>query len=391
MKYIVIIAILVVSLFGQENSVEIDPSNIIEVKDTSGLSEKEVRKISNDAVKKKFFQTPWEEMSPTPKNFDWVQTTKGEWFKGTLEAMYNDKLEFDSEEVGDYTFDFDDISQIRSSIIIGVNIEDYAIFSGIIRLKDGTITITQGDKVFKFKKIEIVSLAPDSTKELSHWKGKIDLGMDTRRGNKNQYDYTLQAHVKRRTSMSNLYFDYIGRISSKDNEKIANDHRLQQKYDRYITKNFFWTPLNSEYYQDEFQNIKHQVTAGFGLGYTLVKNSWAEWSVSSGPAYTYLENISAKDGDITTSSPAFDISTKIELELTKRLDFKYDYKLTFSNKDTGAYKHHMVGKIETEITSWLDLDFTLIWDYLQDPKEADDGVTPFRSDYQFVVSLGVEF
>ncbi len=395
MKYLLLITTIMLHILFASDSNETTPiddeSAIIEVKDTSGLSKSEVRKISNDAVKAPFFQAPWEDMSPTPKSHDWIQTTAGEWFKGSIEAMYKDKLEFDSDEMDHHTFKFKDIAQIKSFNIIGVNIENYAIFSGIIRLKDDKIIITQGDKVFKFNRDEIISLAPEGTRELSYWSGKIDLGVDIRSGNKDQYDFTLQAKIKRRTSMSNLYFNYLGRVSSKDNERTANDHRLDQKYDRYITKKFFWTPLTTEYYQDEFSNIKHQVTVGVGLGYTIIDDGKIEWSISSGPGYRYLEYISVINGNRAITSPALNLSTKLEIELTKRLDFKYDYKSTISNDAAGVYNHHMVTKLETEMTSWLDLDFTLIWDYLLHPKETDDRVMPDKNDYQFIISLGVEF
>jgi hypothetical protein len=86
-----------------------------------------------------------------------------------------------------------------------------AVFSGIIRLKDDKITIIQGDKTFEFNRKKVVSLAPSGNKEFSYWSGKISLGIDIREGNKEQYDYSAKAKLKRRTSDSNLYLDYLGR------------------------------------------------------------------------------------------------------------------------------------------------------------------------------------
>lgn len=405
------------SLFAQEKQEKVHNEaipEIVEVKDTSGLSDAEVRKIaekeekkvevktqdiiktivesnSEDNVDISRLQSPWEEMSPTPKAHDWVQTKSGEWFKGEIKALYNYKLEFDSDEVGLYTFDFEDVTQIKSFNVMGVNIEEVAIFTGIIRFKNDEITIIQGDKVFTFNREQVISLAPEGERESSYWSGKVTLSMDIREGNKEQYDYVAKANIKRRTSNSNLYFDYLGRISSRNQEQTANDHRFNQKYDRYITRNFFWTPIFSEIYKDKFQNIENQFTAGIGIGYTIIKNKKTEWDVSVGPAYTYLEYVSVSSGDSVVSSPALEFSTKMELELSPRVDFKYAYRLTWTDEKTGIYKHHMLGTLENEITSWLDIDISLVWDYILNPEKTSSGVEPLKSDYQLLIGLGVEF
>ncbi len=370
-----------------------DDKGLIEIKDTSGLSEEEVRKAVVQEEKKNdsLFQTPWEEMTPSAKTHDWIQTKAGEWFKGEIKAMYNDNLEFDSEEVGIYNFDFEDIARIKSFNIIGVNIEDVAKFSGIIRFENDEIIIIQGDKSFTFSRVEIISFAPHGDREFNFWSGKVSFSLDIRSGNKEQYDYTANLNIKRRTSASNLYFDYLGRISSRDNVKSADDHRISQKYDRYITRNFFWTPVFSEFYRDEFQNIDNQFTVGVGIGYSIARNNWAEWDVSGGPAYTQIEYISVESGENITSSPALELSTKVDLELHSKVDFKLDYKLTYTDEKAGTYKHHTIATLENELTSWLDLDFTFVWDYVLHPEKTEDGEVPVNSDFQVLVGLGIEF
>jgi hypothetical protein len=36
---------------------------------------------------------------PPPDDFDWIQLNSGEWLKGEFKALYDEKVEFDSEEV----------------------------------------------------------------------------------------------------------------------------------------------------------------------------------------------------------------------------------------------------------------------------------------------------
>jgi len=388
--------------------------NVIIVKDHSGLSADEVRQKAKESDNKKVakvsvaevvkaldakgqvdisqLQDRWEDLSPTPVAYDWVQTKSGEWFKGEIKALFDDKLEFDSDEVGLYTFDFDDVVRIKSYHIISVNIENLASFPGILRLKGDNLTIIQGENRYEFKRQDMVSFAPDGEYERNFWSGKASVGLDIRSGNTKQYDYSAQINMQRRTSMSRLSFDYLGRITSKDDKETANDHRLNQKYDRYITKHFFWTPVFSEIYTDKYKNINNQLTLGLGVGYTLIDTKKTTWSVSGGPAflYTRYETVS-KEKSIDSFSPALELSTKYELEINKITDITYSYKLTLSDSAAGKYKHHMLLTLENELTSWLDLDITGIWDFTLEPEQAEDKTFPEKNDYQLLIGFSIEF
>ncbi len=389
------------------------PAEPVKMEDMSGLSDDEVRDIaekadkekkqvtieeviqatdSNGSVDVKKLQSSWEELSPTPDGYDWVQTKSGEWFKGEIKALYDKKLEFDSDEIDLYTFDFEDVTQIKSYQILSVNIEDTALYQGILRLKGDTITIIQGDKRYEFQRDQIISFAPIGELERQNWSGKITLSIDKRSGNRNQFDYTARANIQRRTAKTRLRLDYLGRISESGGYDTANDHRINEKFDIYLSRRFFWTPLFSEYYTDEFSNIKHQYTVGTGLGYTIVDNKLVEWDVSGGPALIRTDYYTVAEGaDDSTRSAALEIGTVLDTELTRITDLEFSYKGTFTDEEAGRYKHHMVLTLENELTSWLDLDLSLIWDHLQKPEEESDGNVPDKDDYQFLVGLGVDF
>lgn len=401
-------------LSENNSTIQIDVNEPIVVKDNSGLSDDEVRELveKKDSLKNKKvslkevyevtdekgkvdlskIQVPWSELSPKAEKHDWVQTKGGEWFKGEIKAMFDDDLEFDSEEMDLYTFDFDDIKQIKSFHIVSVNIEGLASFSGILRLKDNNLTIINGDSTYKFKRSQIVSFAKSGKLERDYWAGKLTASMDISSGNKNQLDASIQGYLKRRTNNSRLSFDYLGRVSTLEETKIENDHRLNIKFDRYLTKDFFWTPLNAEYYSNKFQNINNQYTIGFGVGYTIFDKKKFEWDISAGPAFlkTYYEEVQV-GSSTDESSFSFQLSTLIDYELSSAIDLKYNYQITVTEKDSGLYKHYMVFTMENEITDWLDFDITAIWDYTKYPEKDAAGVEPLSSDYQLLFGLGVEF
>lgn len=422
MRYFILGLFLALSLGATEISDSnktlseaVSSDELIVVEDNSGLSPKEVREIatSKDAAQKQekvslkdvyevtdangsvdisSLQSTWDELSPTPKEYDWVQTKSREWFKGEIKAMYNESLEFDSDEIGLYSFDFEDVQQIKSFHTLSVNIEEIASFKGIVRLKENEIKIIQGENEFVFKKSQVVSFAPNGEQERQNWSGKITLSLDKRTGNKDQFDYTAKFNIKRRTDSTRLIIDYLGRFSQASDVQTANDHRLNEKFDIYVTRNFFMTPLFTEYYQDKFQNINNQYTAGLGLGYTLIDTSKVELDFSGGPAAIYTEYVNViNTNDSSAYSPALELSTKLKVELSDVTDLKYDYKLTYTDNASGRYKHHMVFSLENELTGWLDLDFTTVWDYISKPEKRADSTVPESNDFQFLLGLGVEF
>ncbi len=422
MKQLLLFLLIQSFLFGENidtNSSEPLSNEPVVVEDSSGLSDDEVREVAKEieAAKKEVtisevieatdsdgnidiskIGSIWEELSPTPKSHDWVQTKSGEWFRGKIKAMYDDSLEFDSDEMGLYVFDFDDIAQVKSYHIMSTNIEDAATIDGLVRFKDNNLTIIQGDNTFNFKREQIVSLAKGGGSEYNYWSGKITFNLDVRTGNKNTFDFTANGYIQRRTSETRLRFDYLGRNSghqdkdTKEDIETANDQRLNEKFDIYLTRNFFWTPLFSEFYRDEFQNIESQYTAGIGLGYTFVRTKSFEWDVSGGPAYKITNYYEVPvDTERKIHSPSLEISTLLEYELTKHKDIKFDAKITFTDKAAGLYKHHLILGLENEILSWLDFDITFVWDRTQEPEKDAAGNAPEQDDYQFLLGLGIEF
>ncbi len=396
--YILLFVLLVNSALFANDTNSTTPEETLEapvvVKDTSGLSENAVRKKAVARDKQEAKKSPnkqrWEDLSPTPKKHDWVETKSGEWFKGEIVGLYDNALEFDSDEIGDYTFKFDDIKAIKSYHVMSVNIENVAEFVGIIRYKNKTITIIQGDKRFRFPAEQIVSFTRRGETELQNWRGKITLSLDMRSGNKDQTDASLQMKLQRRTYKSRLTFDYLGRYGEVSGVETANDQRFNENYDIYMTRDFYLTPLFSEFYTNKFQNIKAQLKAGLGVGYALIKKKGLEWEISAGPAMLHTEYYNAQNKS-NSSSGAFEIGTKGDYDITPKNELIFNYRGTMTRKSSGKYNHHMIISLNNEITKSIDFDISWVWDYINVPQEADDGTVPKRSDYQFLVGVGVDF
>ncbi len=403
------------TLFAESNQTkeELISNEPLEVKDTSGLTTQQVRKIASESDKrdslisiKNIFevtdeqgkvdisqiQSSWRELSPEPTKCDWVQTKWGEWFCGKIKSMYDGKMEFDSKEVDLQTFNDYDILQIKSFRTFEVNIEGVATFSGILRYNYDEITIIQGDKSFTFPYSQVISIAPTGDNRINKWSGKISISVDVERGNKDKYDLTAQVTLNRREGDTRLRLDYLGSVSSANDVETANDHRLNEKFDIYLSRKFFWTPLFSEYYQNPFQNIDKQYTAGVGIGYTLLHSKMLQWDVSGGPALIQINYVDVEEGkDKFQNSGSLELRSINMYKINTKVELNYDYKINVASKKAGGYKHHMVAGIETDFLIWLDFDVTLVWDFAQLPETDAYGHTPLQSDLQFLVGFGIDF
>jgi putative salt-induced outer membrane protein YdiY len=416
-KKLLIVSLLHASMFNLYLYGDEEKSKPVIVDDMSGLSKKDIRKKAENLDKKsqknlkikdviesidengsvevtKLVPHTWEELSPTPKDgFDWVKTKYGDWIKGHIKSMYDDELEFDSKEFGLYVFKLKDLKQIKSFNPMSVNIDNVAIFKGIIRYKDSKITIIGGEGSYTFDKKKIISITSGKNKEIHNWSGDISLNVDIRRGNKEQSDFSLKINLKRRTPQNRLTIDYLGAYTEVKGVKTAEDNRINFAYDKFISKNFFATPTFGEVYQNYFQNLKYQVTLGAGFGYTIYNTPKIEWYISSGPAFLgtkfYQSSITSSDSE---KSFAFQTSSRYSYKITSLNKITIKYNFTFTDKKSGQYKHHSVITFENDIIKdKIFIDTSLIWDYINNPKETQDGIIPQKSDLQFLLGAGIKF
>ena len=338
---------------------------------------------------------PWEPPPPPADEFDWIQTTSGEWLKGELKTLYRDKLEFDSDKVGLQELDWEDVKYVRGHGIFGVRLEGpegVIIVAGLLEVTEDKVFVTVGEDRREFERSQLIAIAPRGLKEIDRWSAKASFGVTFTRGNTKQTQYSGEANIKRRTSTTRFIIDYLGIFTRTEGETIVNNQRVTTNFDMFQTRRFFLRPIFGEYFRDPISNISHRGTVGTGVGYLVIDTSRTEWELWGGPGYQKTWFDSTEVGQNSSeSSPAFVAGTHFNIELTGRVDFDFRYDFQIVKKASGSYIHRMVPALETELTDWLDLDLSFVWDRIQDPQADADGDVPDQDDYYFIVALGIEF
>lgn len=333
----------------------------------------------------------WQPSEPMPEKFDWIQLKSDEWLKGEIIVMYEDELEFDSDELDTLTLDWVDIKQVRSAQIMQVRFLGEITATGKLHIEGDKVRVI-GEQVREFERSQVLSITAGEPKESNYWSGKVSLGVSIEKGNVDQIDSNGKANFKRRTIKNRVILDYIANYSRVQGVDTADNQRVSITWDRFITDRFFMKPVGLEYFRDVFQNIGRRVTVTVGAGYQLIDTKKTDWAVSGGPGYqeTQFDDVAAGEDD-TESTPALTIGTSFDTELTRTVDFIYEYRFQLTSEEAGSYNHHMVMTVETEWTKHLDFDVSLVWDRTQDPRPDSDGNVPEQDDYRTIISLGWDF
>ena len=331
--------------------------------------------------------TPEQLYPPVDAKYDWLQLTSLELLKGEIKNLYDDKLEFESDELDTVFIDWEDVKVLQSSRIVSIGFTDLSTKTGRLLVENGKSYIN-GEE---FDNADIMTIIAGDQSESNYWSSKITLGVNFRSGNTDQIDYSALAKTARRTTESRFNLDYIGNYSKTDGESRINNHRINSNFDWFISKQFYVRPIFAEVYKDPFANIEYRATVGSGLGYNIIDNSKTEWSVSGGPAYTYTRFDEVKAGEAEDDgSTAVVVETVFDTEVTSDIDFNTLYRVKYGNEKSGGYTHHAIATLEIELTSMFDLDLSVVWDHINKPQPDANGFIPKQDDYQFIIGFGID-
>jgi putative salt-induced outer membrane protein YdiY len=321
----------------------------------------------------------------------------GEWLKGDLKVMYDQRLEFDSDKMDIQDFDFDDVIIVRTRnaqrVLIQKKGRKAEIHTGLVELDNKKITLLGNGESVEFPRDEIVSIAQRAERERDRWSGSLSVGVNVRGGNSETADATLSANLKRQTALTRYNVDYLSNYSTASREETAENHRLNMDASLFLSDRLYWRILEAEFYRDRFSNIDRQFSAHTGLGYYLVRTPKMEWSTGAGVGYQRTEYISVEAGeDNAAESPFFSAGTVLDYELNSNVDYLLDYSFRLLNESNGSYTHHLVTTLSMDlIGDNVDGDISLIWDRIENPTANENGEVPKQDDYQLIFSLTYDF
>jgi hypothetical protein len=343
--------------------------------------------------------TAW--VKPTPifkQDYDWVKLTSDEWLKGDIISMYDQKLEFDSDELDIQIIDLDDVAELRSKNWQSIRMYDGTIAEGYLVIKEGNILLVKDGVSTQFSVSELLSIASSGENERDLWDGYVNLGANLRSGNTVQLDYSFMAGVQRRSASSRFKADFTAdysRYEDQDTEEstvTADSQRLTASYDWFFSPKIYFRAADFEYKADKFLNLDYRINYGVALGYHIIDSSRTSWDINAGPSYQKSKFIDVQESENKSeSSFGLSLGTDFTYELTGDIDFDASYNIQMVDEASGEFIHHLETGLAIEIANDFDLDLTFYADRTEKPKADSDGNIPDNNDFRLVVSLGYNF
>jgi putative salt-induced outer membrane protein YdiY len=337
-------------------------------------------------------KNPWRPPVSMQKDFDWIKLTSDEWLKGELIALYQDSLEFDSDEIGLLSFDWDDVAEVLSYKEKSLRLQDGRIVTGRLHINGGIVKLNNNGETSQIKRDMIVSIAASGDQEWSYWSGKISFGANVREGNTDQTDITFDLSAKRRTAQSRWINSYLANSTKIDGIETEDNQRFNSSFDWFLTNRLFWRAITYEYFSDRFQNTDSRVTVSTELGYQLFDTKDFFWEVTGGVGYQTTKFNSVEVGDEDEESTTIGtFGTDIEWDITGDIEYIFHYDVQLVSEAAGDRIHHMKTGFDIEIIKDFDLEISYYWDRVDKPTLDAEGNLPEEDDKRLVIGLSYEF
>ena len=91
------------------------------------------------------------------------------------------------------------------------------------------------------------------------------------------------------------------------------------------------------------------------------------------------------------STTAVTLGTSLNIDLTKRLELKFDYSAQVGLEDATNTNTHLLTLFSFEVFKDFDLDLTFVWDRVGNPPPDADGNVPEKDDFRYTIGIGWEF
>jgi putative salt-induced outer membrane protein YdiY len=336
---------------------------------------------------------------PTPEfsqQYDWLLLSSGEWLKGDIISMYDDELEFESDEFDLLNFDWDKVTELRSRYDQSIRLSGGRVVQGFLIVQENKLKIISNGQLQEYSLSELLSISSSSENRRGLWDGSLNIGLDFLHGNVGQKDQSLIGVIQRRTPYSRLRTDIVYNYGTVQNKVEKTDYtrvntlRFSSYFDVLFSRKVFFRAAEFEHFSDELQNIQFRNTLGLALGYHFVNNKRTSWDITLGPSYQETKYLDTGNDELEHSG-VISIGTLLEYEFSSRIDFVFDYTQQFVNQASGKRLNTIRAGLSFDLENNIDIDVSFFLDRIAEPLIGIDNVVPEKNDYRLVFSVGYTF
>ena len=176
-------------------------------------------------------------------------------------------------------------------------------------------------------------------------------------------------------------------------KQTINNHRFDGRWDRFVSRRYFLTPIALELFRDQFQNTDLRATPAVGFGYHVfdkhLDKKTYDWDVAPFVGYRFTKFISGDVDHDTTATAGF--TTFFNWDITSKTELTLKYNVAIGLPDTTDTNQHAELIFSHDLWKDLDIDITFVWDRVGDPQADSDDVVPQTDDFRMSVGIGWDF
>ncbi|GAD89704.1 hypothetical protein VHA01S_026_00100 [Vibrio halioticoli NBRC 102217] len=350
----------------------------------------------NDTVKQSSGRW-WVEIPMDSSRFDWIVVNKGEVLGGDIIAMYDERVEFDSDEVGIHKIKMSDIRELRTKHIMQVRFLSGAIIEGHIVIDEKSVYVREQPAI-TYPRENILSITPSIKSGDSLWIGEISAGLNFKSGNTESFDYYASADLRYLITTGRFQVTYRGiyeEVRDANTEQTItteDNHRFTAKYDYFYSHKLYFTLPNYDLILDEFRNIKYQTSIGVAAGYEVIDIKGMDLEVYMGPSIQRTQFINVEPGEErNVLSPALAFGLDFEYDITSDIEYVFIYDAKVVNEQSGQFIQRIESGFDIELINDFDLALIAVIDNTANPIANEEGVQPQSTDVLFTVGIEYEF
>ncbi|MGB3052503.1 MAG: DUF481 domain-containing protein [Polyangiales bacterium] len=326
--------------------------------------------------------------------FDWVQLVSGEWIKGNIARMREDKMEFDSDKLDMLNLDFADVALVHSPQVNTYVFDDRVSATGRAVITEDAVIVQTVDGTKTFPRSELESIV-EGEKERDWWSMKLRFGLTLNKGNTDQLTYDINFNTRREDDMTLLDLNYNTTFGRTGGTQNVNRQLGEFLFNVFLGNRWWVTPAFGQLFNDRFQNIRFRATPAAGAGVHIIDASKVQWDFVTGMGYQYLNY---KDASQLTSgsNPQNDgfipLYTYADFDITGDIDLTLSWLTNLVFTTIGNTNHTGRAELAVELTKVIDLDVAFLYLRTEQPAPPPDPLAPAikKNDYQLVVGISLE-
>lgn len=217
----------------------------------------------------------------SPLLADTVWLKNGDRLSGTIRFFEGKKLLLETDYGGSIALDWKKIATLQSDqeLLIKEGKISGERAKSLVAAEEGKVTLVNGEvpRTIELANVRQIMKPKPLVEDLT-WKGKLDVAMDYKRGERDIDDYDVDLKTQARHDLWRHNAEVAYDREYQDGVVATDNWATEYALDRFFDEHRFWQG-RLEYKRDQIEDLARQRTVGTGPGYQFWDNELGAFSV----------------------------------------------------------------------------------------------------------------